>query len=94
MAAQLLTTLVAVSGSAFVLYRLLSPWIITPSLPRLWHPFRKGKAEVLFKDVVKYSEDVVLDHERGVAIISSDANRTRWNTLMVGIYSAIATRFG
>ncbi|KAL2001296.1 hypothetical protein VTN02DRAFT_1938 [Thermoascus thermophilus] len=79
---KLLTTLVAALGSAIVLYRILSRCAINASIPYLWHPFHKGKACVLFKDILKYSEDVSLDHERGIAIISSDANRARWNTVM------------
>ncbi|GAD96857.1 serum paraoxonase/arylesterase 2 [Paecilomyces variotii No. 5] len=79
---RLLATLAAVSGSALFLCRTALPFIIVPSIPTLWLPFRKGKAEVLFKDIIKYSEDIILDPEYGVAIVSSDGNRAKWNTVM------------
>lgn len=80
---KLLATLAAVSGSALFLIRTALPFLIVPSLPTLWLPFRKGKAEVLFKEIIKYSEDIILDPEYGIAIISSDGNRPKWNTVMV-----------
>ncbi|KAK2800156.1 hypothetical protein FQN50_008251 [Emmonsiellopsis sp. PD_5] len=51
-------------------------------LPESWHPFEGGSANVLFTDSIKFPEDAIIDHDRGVAIISSDAGRSQWNTVM------------
>jgi arylesterase/paraoxonase len=38
---------------------------------------------VKFVNAVRNCEDVVLDEARGVAILSCDAGRDKWNTVMV-----------
>jgi arylesterase/paraoxonase len=43
--------------------------------------------ELLFQDRVRNCEDVVLDEEKGVAFLSCDEGRDRWNTVMVSDYS-------
>lgn len=65
------------------LHKLLSPWLELPRLPEQWLAFRSGLAWTLFKDRVRFSEDMVLDQERGFAVISSDPGRVFWNSLWV-----------
>ncbi|KAL1970819.1 hypothetical protein VTN77DRAFT_2653 [Rasamsonia byssochlamydoides] len=67
---------------AVFVYRIVAPRVRARILPERWHPFRNGLAWILFKERVKFSEDVVLDHERGFAIISSDPGRVFWNTIV------------
>ncbi|PGH00868.1 hypothetical protein GX51_05532 [Blastomyces parvus] len=55
------------------------------NLPRAWHPFDGGSADIRFADTIKYSEDIVIDHDHGIAIISFDPSRSGWNTVM-GIF--------
>lgn len=53
------------------------------NLPGEWHPFDGGSADIRFSDTIKYSEDIVIDNDRGIAIISFDPGRSEWNTVMV-----------
>lgn len=39
--------------------------------------------EVLFKDYVRNCEDVLMEESLGVAFVSCDPGRDRWNTVMV-----------
>ncbi|KAH8702158.1 putative paraoxonase [Talaromyces proteolyticus] len=78
---QAFGTIAIVSFPLVFLHRLLSPWVELPRLPEQWLAFRSGLAWTLFKDRVGFSEDVVLDHEYGFAIISTDPGRVFWNTL-------------
>ncbi|KAG5304471.1 serum paraoxonase/arylesterase [Histoplasma capsulatum G186AR] len=55
------------------------------NLPGEWHPFDGGSADIRFSDTIKYSEDIVIDNDRGIAIISFDPGRSEWNTVM-GIF--------
>ncbi|OAT03947.1 serum paraoxonase/arylesterase 2 [Blastomyces gilchristii SLH14081] len=69
-----------------VFYRPLVTKIDTVhNLPRAWHPFEGGSADIRFADTIKYSEDIVIDHDHGLAIISFDPSRSEWNTVM-GIF--------
>ncbi|KAL1991888.1 hypothetical protein VTN49DRAFT_5196 [Thermomyces lanuginosus] len=63
------------------LHKLFSPWVELPHLPEKWISFRGGLAWILFKNDVRFTQDVVLDHERGVAIISLDPSRISWQPL-------------
>ncbi|PGH35943.1 hypothetical protein GX50_01268 [[Emmonsia] crescens] len=54
-------------------------------LPRVWHPFDGGSANIRFADTIRYSEDILIDYDRGIAIISFDLTRSEWNTVM-GIF--------
>jgi hypothetical protein len=58
-----------------------------PSAP--WIPFEKGQANVIFKDQLKYCEDALFDHEKGMAILSCDLGRAEWNTVMVNLPALI-----
>jgi hypothetical protein len=53
------------------------------TLPPSWLGFSDGQAEIVMGKQLKYCEDVFLDHEEGVAIISCDPGRAQWNTVMV-----------
>jgi arylesterase/paraoxonase len=57
--------------------------LLGEKLPPSWHPFPNGEAEVILKDRLKYCEDVLFDHENGLAIVSGDPGRAQWNTVMV-----------
>lgn len=39
--------------------------------------------QIKFRDQIRNCEDVVLDEGAGVAILSCDPGRDRWNTVMV-----------
>jgi arylesterase/paraoxonase len=39
--------------------------------------------EIKFRDRIRNCEDVILEESEGVAILSCDAGRDRWNTVMV-----------
>ncbi|KAL1989270.1 hypothetical protein VTN96DRAFT_32 [Rasamsonia emersonii] len=79
---KLAAAIAVLSAFAVFVYKILAPRISLPLIPERWHPFHKGLVWILFKDRVKFSEDVVLDHERGFAIISSDPGRVFWNTIL------------
>lgn len=81
---QAFTIITALSFLLLFLHKILSPWIELPRLPEQWLAFRSGLAWTIFKDRVVFSEDMVLDHESGFAIISSDPGLVSWNTLWVG----------
>ncbi|KUL92392.1 hypothetical protein ZTR_02221 [Talaromyces verruculosus] len=73
--AQAFTIITVLSFLLLFLHKLLSPWVELPRLPEQWLAFRSGLAWTIFKDHVGFSEDMVLDHESGFAIISSDPGR-------------------
>jgi hypothetical protein len=52
-----------------------------PALPDQW--LSNGKPHVLFEELIKFPEDLIIDHEKGSAIISADPGRHEWNTVMV-----------
>lgn len=52
-----------------------------PAIPDQWLP--RGKPQVLFEELIKFPEDLIIDHEKGLAIISADPGRHEWNTVMV-----------
>ena len=52
-----------------------------PPLPKQW--VLKGNPQVLFEELIKFPEDLIIDHEKGLAIISADPGRHEWNTVMV-----------
>ncbi|KAL3706328.1 hypothetical protein TMatcc_007339, partial [Talaromyces marneffei ATCC 18224] len=78
------TIITVVSFLLLFLHKLLSPWVELPRLPEQWLAFRSGLAWTILKDRVGFSEDMVLDHETGFAIISSDPGKVSWNALWVG----------
>ncbi|EED17965.1 paraoxonase, putative [Talaromyces stipitatus ATCC 10500] len=79
--AQAIAIIVVLSFLLLFLHKILSPWVELPRLPEQWLAFRSGLAWTIFKDRVGFSEDMVLDHESGFAIISSDPGRVCWNAL-------------
>lgn len=81
---QAFAIITALSFLLLFLHKILSPWIELPRLPEQWLAFRSGLAWTIFKDRVVFSEDMVLDHESGFAIVSSDPGLVSWNTLWVG----------
>jgi arylesterase/paraoxonase len=42
--------------------------------------------EIKFADSIRNCEDVILEEDRGVAILSCDPGRDRWNTVMVSAW--------
>jgi arylesterase / paraoxonase len=59
--------------------------LLGEKLPPSWHPFPNGEVEVILKDRLKYCEDVLFDHDNGLAIVSGDPGRGEWNTVMVSL---------
>ncbi|KAL1961572.1 hypothetical protein VTN77DRAFT_1424 [Rasamsonia byssochlamydoides] len=45
-----------------------------------------ASVELIMKNFLRYCEDVVLDHEQGLAIVSCDPGRPKWNTVMNTMY--------
>ncbi|PGH27976.1 hypothetical protein AJ80_00230 [Polytolypa hystricis UAMH7299] len=64
------------------IFRTISELFVSSKLPDSWTPFQNGEVEVAFNDRITFAEDVVLDHEYGVAIISCDPGRPNWNTVI------------
>lgn len=69
----------------------LGPWLvdryqaigIVGNLPKDFTPIDTFKShEVLFKDRVRNCEDVLLDENLALALLSCDAGRDKWNTVM------------
>ena len=42
-----------------------------------------GSHEIKFRDVVRNCEDVIIEEGMGIAFLSCDPGRDRWNTVMV-----------
>ncbi|KAK2735899.1 hypothetical protein FQN55_001932 [Onygenales sp. PD_40] len=78
------TALAVFIGFVAILFqKRIIAFVHTPfDLPESWHPFDGGSANVLFADTIKFAEDLIIDHDRGVAIVSSDAGRSQWNTVL------------
>jgi hypothetical protein len=45
--------------------------------------------KIAFEDEVRNCEDMVMDEKRGAIILSCDAGRDKWNTVMVSSISNI-----
>jgi arylesterase / paraoxonase len=76
------------TAALYVLHKYIFPYgkHEDPDLPPKWTPYEQATADIVFPDRLRYCEDVVIDHHRGVAIISCDPGRPRWNTVMGTMY--------
>jgi arylesterase/paraoxonase len=77
------------SAALYILHKYIYPFgkHNDPNLPQSWVPYRNDPAvDIAFKERLRYCEDVVIDHAKGMAIISCDPGRTRWNTVMGTMY--------
>lgn len=73
------------------LHKVLSPLVELPRLPEHWIGLKEATAQTIFKDDLRCCEDLVVDHECGYAVISSDSGRVFWNALWVRYISPVTT---
>ncbi|ODH14316.1 hypothetical protein ACO22_06602 [Paracoccidioides brasiliensis] len=74
--------LVGVTLSGLFYKPLVSKLDTLYNLPPAWHPFEDGSVNIRFTDIIENTEDILIDHDRAIAIISFDPGRTEWNTVM------------
>ncbi|KAF2476506.1 calcium-dependent phosphotriesterase [Lindgomyces ingoldianus] len=67
--------------------RYLAYWPMVANLPSRMKPIYTFRShELKFQDRIRNCEDVVLDEGMGLAILSCDAGRDRWNTVMASFH--------
>jgi arylesterase/paraoxonase len=67
----------------FLSYRSAVLWTFYANTPSRLSQIANIDYEIKFKEITRNCEDVVLDEENSVAILSCDPGRDKWNTVMV-----------